>query len=172
MEGKMKNLFKKLTGGMDEGDEFENESFNDDYYGDEYDEVSEFDAQGEGDSVGFTPVEDKPNAKISGDKVSIKLMKPMSHADGMKIADKLLAGSIVVLDIGSLPREEIIRLIDYLAGAIYVLNGEMIKTNRTTIVVAPAGVDISGFGMEEVDENEENEEEPVSSYIRDNGRGF
>jgi hypothetical protein len=27
----------------------------------------------------------------------------------------------------------------------YVLGGEMIKTNKNTIVVSPAGVDISGF---------------------------
>ena len=160
MEGKMKNLFKKLTRGADENEEFENDSFNDDYYGDEYDEVSAFetDANNAAEAVGFTPVDDKPNAKISGDKVSIKLMKPLSHADGTKIADKLLGGSIVVLDIGTLEREEIIRLIDYLAGAIYVLGGEMIKTNRTTIVVAPAGVDVSGFGMEDAEEEEENED--------------
>ena len=167
MEGKMKNLFKKLTGGMDESEEFENDSFNDDYYGDEYDEVSAFDADAKGEEAGFTPAEDKPNAKISGDKVSIKLMKPISHADGTKIADKLLGSSIVVLDIGSLAREEIIRLIDYLAGAIYVLGGEMIKTNRTTIVVAPAGVDISGFGMEEAEPEDDSDSEPATSYIRE-----
>ncbi len=164
MEGKMKNLFKKLTGGMDESEEFENESFIDDE--DIYGEMGGFDPDGKGEEVGFTPAEDKPNAKISGDKVSIKLMKPMSHADGTKIADKLLGGSIVVLDIGSLAREEIIRLIDYLAGAIYVLGGEMIKTNRTTIVVAPAGVDISGFGMEDAEQEEDNDE-PATSYIRE-----
>jgi cell division inhibitor SepF len=164
MEGKMKNLFKKLTGGMDESEEFENESFIDDE--DIYGEMGGFDPDGNGEEVGFTPAEDKPNAKISGDKVSIKLMKPMSHADGTKIADKLLGGSIVVLDIGSLAREEIIRLIDYLAGAIYVLGGEMIKTNRTTIVVAPAGVDISGFGMEDAEQEEDNDE-PATSYIRE-----
>ena len=170
----MKNLFKKLTRGMDENEEFENDSFNDDYYGEEYDEVSAFDTdvQNGGEAVGFTPAENMPNAKISGDKVSIKLMKPISHTDGTKVADKLLGGSIVVLDIGSLEREEIIRLIDYLAGAIYVLGGEMIKTNRTTIVVAPAGVDVSGFGMEEAEEEEVTGDEPATSYIRENGRGF
>ena len=38
---------------------------------------------------------------------------------------------------------------DFLAGTAYVLGGEMIKTNRNTIVVAPAGVDISGFAQME-----------------------
>ena len=69
--------------------------------------------------------------------------------------------------IGSLAREEIIRLIDYLAGAIYVLGGEMIKTNRTTIVVAPAGVDISGFGMEDAETEDDSDSEPATSYIRE-----
>jgi FtsZ-interacting cell division protein YlmF len=170
----MKNLFKKLAGGMDESDEFENDSFNDDIYED-YDDVNSFDGDSKNanDNASFTPVEDKPNAKISGDKVSIKLMKPMSHADGTKIADKLLGGSIVVLDISGLVREEIIRLIDYIAGAIHVLGGDMIKTNRTTIVVAPAGVDISGFGMEDAEEDGNgNTDEPATSYIRENGQDY
>jgi len=35
------------------------------------------------------------------------------------------------------------------AGVAYVLGGEMIKTNKNTIVVSPSGVDISGFAQEE-----------------------
>ena len=38
-----------------------------------------------------------------------------------------------------------------MAGVAYVLGGEMIKTNKNTIVVSPAGVDISGFAPEEAE---------------------
>ena len=83
------------------------------------------------------------------EKVSLKLLQPKSHIEATKIADKLKEGCIVVLDIGLLSAEQVHRLIDFLAGVAYVLGGEMIKTNKSTIVVSPAGVDISGFAPAE-----------------------
>ena len=84
----------------------------------------------------------------SPDKVELKLMQPRSHTEGTKIADKLKDGCIVLLDISNLTKEKAHRLVDFLAGVAYVLGGEMIKTNKHTIVVAPAGVDISSFAPE------------------------
>ncbi len=86
---------------------------------------------------------------VSADKVSLKLLQPKSHTEATKIADKLKEGCIVLLDIASLTKEQARRLVDFLAGVAYVLGGEMIKTNKNTIVVSPAGVDISGFAPEE-----------------------
>ena len=97
------------------------------------------------------------------DKVSLKLLQPKSHTEATRIADKLKEGCIVLLDIGGLTKEQAHRLVDFLAGVAYVLGGEMIKTNKNTIVVSPAGVDISGFAQEEsqeapAEETEEYEE--------------
>ena len=85
----------------------------------------------------------------SPDKVSLKLLQPKSHTEATKIADKLKEGCIVLLDISNLTKEKALRLVDFLAGVAYVLGGEMIKTNKNTIVVSPSGVDISGFMQEE-----------------------
>ena len=81
----------------------------------------------------------------SPDKVALKLLRPKSHTEGTKIADKLKEGCIVLLDISGLSKEKVHRLVDFLAGVAYVLGGEMIMTNKHTIVISPAGVDISGF---------------------------
>ena len=88
----------------------------------------------------------------SAEKVSLKLLQPKSHIEATKIADKLKEGCIVLLDISHLSKDQAHRLVDFLAGVAYVLGGEMIKTNKSTIVVSPAGVDISGFApdLEEV----------------------
>jgi len=85
---------------------------------------------------------------VSADKVSLKLLQPKSHTEATKIADKLKEGCIVLLDISRLTKEQAHRLVDFLAGVAYVLGGEMIKTNKNTIVISPAGVDISGFAPE------------------------
>ena len=97
------------------------------------------------------------------DKVSLKLLQPKSHIDAAKIADRLKDGSIVLLDLSSLSKDKIVRLIDFLAGVVYVLGGEMIKTNKSTIVVSPAGVDISSFAQDEPEEEfvEETVEEEI-----------
>ena len=100
----------------------------------------------------------------SPDKVALKLLQPKSHT---KIADKLKEGCIVLLDISNLSKDKACRLVDFLAGVAYVLGGEMIKTNKSTIVVSPAGVDISGFAPDEAAEEpaqEVAEEEYEETY--------
>ena len=105
---------------------------------------------------------------VSPDKVSLKLLQPKTHTEATKIADKLKEGCIVLLDISNLTKDQARRLVDFLAGVAYVLGGEMIKTNKSTIVVAPAGVDISSFAQEaeEAEEaapaEEQTEEEPAA----------
>lgn len=85
----------------------------------------------------------------TSDKVSVKLLQPKSHTEATRIADKLKDGCIVLLDISNLTKDQAHRLVDFLAGVAYVLGGEMIKTNKNTIVVSPAGVDISSFAPDE-----------------------
>ena len=97
------------------------------------------------------------------DKVSLKLLQPKSHTEATRIADKLKEGCIVLLDISNLETKKAFRLIDFLAGVTYVLGGEMIKTNKNTIVVAPAGVDISGFAQEAEAEAAEAEAAPAEA---------
>ena len=126
-------------------------------------EMPDTDAE-EGVSSIDSPSRKEPEIQpVSADKVSLKLLQPKSHIEATKIADKLKEGCIVLLDIGGLTKEQAHRLVDFLAGVAYVLGGEMIKTNKHTIVVSPAGVDISGFAQEEpaeapAEETEEYEE--------------
>ena len=95
------------------------------------------------------PLQKEPEpAPISADKVALKLLQPKSHTEATQIADTLKAGNIILLDICNLAKDKAHRLVDFLAGVTYVLGGEMLKTNKNTIVIAPAGVDISGFAPE------------------------
>jgi len=103
------------------------------------------------------------------EKVSLKLLQPKSHIEATKIADKLKEGCIVLLDISMLSGEQVHRLVDFLAGVAYVLGGEMIKTNKSTIVISPAGVDITGFAsdLEEPAQEEETEDEELYEEVSD-----
>lgn len=138
------NLLKRFF--RDNAD-VENEEYEDLYIDPEDIQVSmpESDAQDSVASLNDPARKDPEIHAVSADKVSLKLLQPRAHTEAPKIADKLKEGCIVLLDVSNLTKEQARRLVDFLAGTTYVLGGEMIKTNRSTIVVAPAGVDISGF---------------------------
>lgn len=141
------NLLKKITRLNDNAD-LEDESYDDDLYVMPEDLNTDLAA----DAPAVAETEARP---VAADKVSLKLLQPKSHAEATSIADKLKEGCIVLLDISSLTKEQAHRLVDFLAGVAYVLGGEMIKTNKNTIVVSPAGVDVSSFAQESADEYEE-----------------
>ncbi len=132
-------------------DDIEDEAY-DDIYGAPEDPGPEAEPVAFEDSTAAvdSPVRKEPSVRPApSEKVALKLLQPKSHTEATQIADKLKDGCIVLLDISSLSKEAALRLVDFLAGVTYVLGGEMIKTNKNTIVVSPAGVDISGFAQEE-----------------------
>ena len=142
------NLLKRFF--RDNAD-VENEEYDDLYIDPEDIQVNMSDSEAGGDVASLNnPARKDPELHpASPDKVSLKLLQPRTHTEATKIADKLKEGCIVLLDVSYLTKDQARRLVDFLAGAAYVMGGEMIKTNRSTIVVAPAGVDISGFAQAE-----------------------
>ena len=145
------NLLKKFV--RNDNADLENDAYNDIY--DIYTMPKELEAEMESAEAANVSAIDNPARKepeihpASPDKVALKLLQPKSHTEAVKIADKLKEGCIVLLDISNLTKDKALRLVDFLAGVAYVLGGEMIKTNKNTIVVSPAGVDISSFASEE-----------------------
>ena len=140
------NLLKKFI--RNDNADLESEAMYDDLYVDPEDMpvgVTDNDADSDVASLN-SPARKEPDIRpASPDKVSLKLLQPKSHTEATKIADRLKDGSIVLLDISNLSKEQARRLVDFLAGVAYVLGGEMIKTNKNTIVVSPSGVDIAGI---------------------------
>jgi FtsZ-interacting cell division protein YlmF len=90
----------------------------------------------------------------NGAPVTLKVVKPQSYDDGPDIVDSLIAGSTVVLNIESLDRDKAKRLIDFLLGALHVLQGDLKRVSATTLVLAPSNTNVSGFDSEN-DETED-----------------
>ena len=76
--------------------------------------------------------------------VSLKLMAPKDFSEAKKVADCLLAGSSVVLNIENLGGHEIVRFMDFLMGVIYVINGNMKHVSKTTVIATPNNVGVEG----------------------------
>ena len=77
--------------------------------------------------------------------VSFKIVNPKGYSSASEIADFLMNGNPVLLNIEGLTREVAVRLLDYLAGAVHVVGGVMTKVGKTTIFVAPKNVDVSSI---------------------------
>ena len=77
----------------------------------------------------------KPTAASSANR--LKVMKPHGYQDGPTIAEYLVDGYTVVMNIEELERPAALRLIDFLLGALQVLGGELRRVTKTTLVLSP-----------------------------------
>lgn len=150
----MNKFFKKRN---DDDYEGYNEGYDSDdngYYHD-IDDEGVVESDNGADDVGFGQ-EAEPSKPIRRNSTaSVKLVKPHGITDGFSISDSVADGSIVVIDMAALSRGVSVRLLDFLAGATHALGAEMIRTNDTTIVIAPDGVDMSGFDTDSGDGEDE-----------------
>ena len=74
--------------------------------------------------------------------VSLKIVTLKALEEGKKIADYLIGGSSVVLNIEEMETSDVIRFMDYLQGVLYVIHGNIKQVSRTTFVATPNNVGI------------------------------
>ena len=85
------------------------------------------------------------NLNISGSAIELKVVKPESYKNASQIADHLLSGRTVVLNLESTNKETARRLIDFLTGAAYAIGGDIKKVSNNTYVITPGdNVAVSG----------------------------
>ena len=83
----------------------------------------------------------------------VKVVKPHDYQDGPAIADLLMQGYTVVMNIEALERTATLRLIDFVLGALHVLGGELRRVTKTTLLLSPRTGEL--IGEEESAEEEE-----------------
>ena len=77
---------------------------------------------------------------INEEAVALKVMAPKSYSEATKVADSLIAGSTVVLNVEALEAGEMLRFMDFLMGVLYVIHGNMKKVSQTTVMVSPSSI--------------------------------
>ena len=66
---------------------------------------------------------------------------PDSYRDSAEIVDCFKIGRVCVIDTVELSREDFVRMLDYVMGAVQALDGELVKLDRDTVCVLPYGVE-------------------------------
>ena len=97
---------------------------------------------------------EKPNltAVNGGSSIKMVLFQPMSYEDSQAIVDNLRACKPVIVNMVDLERECAQRVLDFMAGAVYALNGTIRRVSYGIFVIVPSNVTIIGQ-----DEDEERE---------------
>ncbi|WP_049945516.1 cell division protein SepF [Candidatus Stoquefichus massiliensis] len=65
------------------------------------------------------------------------IYKLRSYSEAVEVLDQLQAGYRVILDIENVERTEAQRVIDFLCGGIYIINGQIQQINSFTYLCLP-----------------------------------
>ena len=87
--------------------------------------------------------EARPNSSIEGNNIEFKIVRPESIDEVMTIADYLIAGCTVVLNLEALDRGIIERMLDFLNGVSYVIGGDIQNVSPGTFIITPNGININ-----------------------------
>ncbi|MBE6702560.1 MAG: cell division protein SepF [Ruminococcaceae bacterium] len=129
------------------------DSYNDSYDGGFYRGDEEDDGiVGDFDEEIAAPAPKKPAAAAPSGSNQFKVVKPRGYQDGPNIADYLVDGYTVVLNIEELERPAALRLIDFLLGALQVLGGGFRRVTNTTLVLSPRAGELADEDEEGVDD--------------------
>lgn len=75
--------------------------------------------------------------------LEMKIIKPDRFEDVTTIADHLLQRRTVVLNLENASKENVRRILDFLSGTIYAIEGNMKRAANSTYVITPKNVDVS-----------------------------
>lgn len=164
--------FKKKPAQQEEG---YSDSYEDDYYGEfnGYDDTPADDvgAQNIGVQPGTgmgTMGQGMGGISLSGNSIEMKVVKPKTFESVPQIADHLLSKRTVVLNLEDADQDTSRRIIDFLFGVAYSINGSLRKIATKAYVITPNNVDVDEAKLtskKKKPEPEEEEETPASDSV-------
>ena len=124
-----------------------------DFIGIETDEDYDDDYYEEDDEIEEEPERKAPYFKKSSSKVvpigsnsgnaKIRIIKPVTFDDSTKISDEVKARRLVIFDVGNMDEDEARRVVDFVAGSVYGLSGNIRRVSGGIFVAAPSNIDIT-----------------------------
>ncbi len=125
-------------------DNYNDDDFRNDFYRGPEDEAGVLGEDDDNDLIPPIPTAQKKSAPAASGVW--KVVKPHSAQDGLVIADYLVNGYTVVMNIEAIDRDTTVRLLDFLMGAVHVLDGEMRQVSKSTFVLSPRKGEITEDG--------------------------
>lgn len=82
-------------------------------------------------------------AGSSDSNIELKVFKPESFEDVSDVADHLIKGGTVVLNMEQLDNSVILRMLDFMNGVTYSIDGDIKNVSKSTFIITPHNVDVS-----------------------------
>ena len=82
--------------------------------------------------------------KSANRNLEVCIMKPSTFADSQDICDLLLEGRAVVVNLEGFDPLEAQRIMDFISGCVYSINGRLHQISRYIFIFSPDSIDISG----------------------------
>ena len=113
------------------------------------------------ETVPYTdPVAVDPRPEPEEKKSTIKMMKFTSPAEREQVADCLKNGYAVIFDLEMIDRGDWSRIIDYVQGAIRMVDGSISRFSEFSLIAAPKSFDVSNLELDDLASPEAEEELP------------
>ncbi|MBQ2765728.1 MAG: cell division protein SepF [Clostridia bacterium] len=96
--------------------------------------------------------------QVSGSSLDIKVIKPERFDSASQIANHLLNRRTVVLNLEATNKETARRLLDFLSGVAYSINGGIKRVANNTYVITPCNVDVSEGALQDKRQKENTSE--------------
>jgi cell division inhibitor SepF len=100
----------------------------------------------------------------TGAAIELKVVKPERYANVKQIADHLLNHRTVVLNLEATNKETAKRLLDFLSGVAYSIDGQLKRVASNTFVITPANVDVSGDQMHPTSAADDSQNKFTTTY--------
>ena len=84
-------------------------------------------------------------------QLEVVLVKPEAYADGSIVADHLINRRTVVLNLESTNKEVSRRLLDFLSGVAYAIDGQIKRVANSTFIITPYNVGVVGYMLDELE---------------------
>ncbi|MBO5788771.1 MAG: cell division protein SepF [Clostridia bacterium] len=93
-----------------------------------------------------------PAPRPASGNIELKVVAPTEFEEVSTIADYLVDGCTVFLNVENTPRELVRRIIDFLSGVAYSIGGQIKKVTLTTYIITPDNVDVSDAATSRADD--------------------
>lgn len=153
---KIFDKFKEIIGGDFDDDEYDNEYDNE--YGDYEKELPHSRSLRNDDYEDYVPEKKQSKKSANSQVVSIHtnlqmqviIIKPEKYEDAQDICDQVKSRKPVVVNLEKVEFPIAQRIMDFLSGTCYSLDGTLQRVANNIFIIAPENVDISGDFKEEL----------------------
>src|SRR5690625_7688723 len=99
----------------------------------------------------------------------VVLCEPRAYNEAQEIADNLVNRRAVVINLERVDHNQAVRIVDFLSGTVYALNGDIQKLGTQTFLCTPDNVKVSGSIAEAYINGDRSEERRVGEECREKG---